>query len=200
MAKVLVLTSNFNKNTSSIGYCALEIFLQEYTRLNPTHEVERVDLNTLPMANKTLNSENLTSGFFNQEDTFDWIQRLKTTEKLVVLSPMTNFAPAPVLRNFIDHIMVADHTFSYKYSKKGEAIGLVTNLKVQIITVQGAPYGWYMWGNHTEYLRGCFEFIGSTVTKPVLISGTKTPLNAGLTPQEQAEKYRAELELRAREF
>lgn len=57
---------------------------------------------------------------------------------------MTNFAPAPVLRNFIDHIMVADHTFSYKYSKKGEAIGLVTNLKTQIITVQGAPYGWYM--------------------------------------------------------
>lgn len=60
------------------------------------------------------------------------------------MSPMTNFAPAPVLRNFIDHIMVADHTFSYKYSKKGEAIGLVTNLKTQIITVQGAPYGWYM--------------------------------------------------------
>lgn len=71
MAKVLVLTSNFNKNASSIGYCALEIFLKEYTRVNPTDEIEMVDLNLLPMANKTLNSQNLTTDFFNQEDTFE---------------------------------------------------------------------------------------------------------------------------------
>ncbi|WP_029330341.1 NAD(P)H-dependent oxidoreductase, partial [Metamycoplasma cloacale] len=68
----------------------------------------------------------------------------------------------------------ANETFSYKYSNKGDAIGLLKNLKLQVIATQGAPEDWYLWGNHVKYLEETFKFLGLNVNESILIAGTKT--------------------------
>jgi len=172
MSKILIITASVNPKEKSVTLNLLDRFLKYYKAKNPNDEFETLDLNTTVFGTKTLTVENFQE-YWDQE-TLDHIKHLKEIDKVIIASPMYNFYIPATVKNYIDHISLANETFSYKYSKKGDAIGLLTNLTVQILAAQGAPLGWYPWGDHVGYLKGVWGFMGAKTTEPILIHGVKT--------------------------
>lgn len=170
--KVLVIISSMIEEKGSFSVALTKHFVKHYQESHPDDEIIYLNLNDTPMALKAITTHNFTT-FFNQEDSDKYIDQLKSVNKLIFSTPMTNFNVTSMTKNYLDHILVADKTFSYKYSKKGDAIGLLTHLKVQILATQGAPYGWYLWGNHTKYLEGTWKFTGANIVPSILVCGTK---------------------------
>ncbi|ATZ18633.1 FMN-dependent NADH-azoreductase [Williamsoniiplasma somnilux] len=194
--KVLVISGTISPKDKSYSWELSKKFIEEYTKNNPKDELIYLDLNHVPMAQKSLTEQNFAT-YFNEEDAMKYIQQLREVDKIVISSPMHNFNVPGIVKNYLDHILLANETFSYKYSKKGDAIGLLTNLTVQILTTQGAPFGWYMWGNHTDYLRGTWEFVGAKVVEPILLAGTKV---SGLTPTQAVDNIVEDITEAAKKF
>ncbi|RMA77502.1 FMN-dependent NADH-azoreductase [Metamycoplasma subdolum] len=172
MKKVLILHSSPILKDSSFSYKACEKFVEFLKEFNPTWEFKVRDLNLEKISQKTLTSQNMKT-YWNEEDSDFFINELKESDYLIVSSSMINFNVPATLKNYLDHICVANKTFSYKYAKENGSVGLLNNLKVKIISSQGAPLGWYPFSNTTSYLKGTFEFLGMQVTKPIVIAGTK---------------------------
>lgn len=191
--KVLVIYGTVSPNDKSYSKALAARFIKHYQALNANDEIIHLDLNNTAMALKTLTRDNFDS-YFNAEDADVYINQLKEVQKVIVVCPMNNFNVSGLMKNYLDHVLVANKTFSYKYSKKGDSIGLLPHLKVQILTTQGAPFGWYPWGNHTEYLKGTWEFVGATVNKPILVAGTKVPPTSSLAPDELIDQYDEEIQ------
>ncbi|ACF07072.1 FMN-dependent NADH-azoreductase [Metamycoplasma arthritidis] len=182
MKKVLVLLSSpVAKENSYSTYFATK-FVEEYQKINQEDEIKIIDLNSFDVSQKTLTSGNFAT-FFNENDSDALINELKSVDKLIVASPMINFNVPATLKNYLDHICVANKTFSYKYKAKGASIGLLDHLKVQIITSQGAPSGWYSFSSHTKYLEGLFNFLGIEIAPSIEITGTK------VDPKPKEELY-----------
>ncbi|MGL5268622.1 MAG: FMN-dependent NADH-azoreductase [Spiroplasma sp.] len=170
--KVLVIISSMIDEKSSYSLALTKRFVKYYQESHPEDEITYLNLNDVTMASKTITTHNFNT-FFNQEDSDKYIEQLKSVNKLIFSTPMTNFNVTSMTKNYLDHILVANKTFSYKYTKQGDAIGLLKNLKVQILATQGAPYGWYLWGNHANYLEGTWKFTGATIVPSILVCGTK---------------------------
>ncbi|WP_322935757.1 FMN-dependent NADH-azoreductase [Mycoplasmopsis felis] len=191
MKKVLILEGNLVKDPNiSYTHATLNI-LDEYLLNSKEYEVQRYDLNTTH--SETYLTKNNIPNYWNEIDADFWINKLKETDLLILSSSMVNFASPVVVKNFIDSICVADKTFSYKYSKKGDAIGLLTNLSVILITSQGAPEGWYQWGNHKEWLKGTFNFLGAKSIKTLSIDGTKVKPISDIKPIQYAQDIKEKL-------
>ncbi|QVK02005.1 FMN-dependent NADH-azoreductase [Mycoplasma mycoides subsp. capri] len=186
MSKVLVLKTTAQADEVSNSVALTNRFLEEYKKFNPDDEIIIVDLNKDEVGTSILTSETFST-FYQQEVTKKYINLLKSVDKLVIACPMYNFSTPVTLKSFIDHVSVANETFSYKYSKKGDAIGLITNLKAQILGVQGAPLGWYPWGQHTQYVEGAMRFLGIEFNKTVLLAGVKVAPLLQLTPEQRVE-------------
>ncbi len=191
--KVLVIYGTVSPREKSYSKALAARFIKHYQTLNAEDEIIHLDLNNTAMALKTLTRDNFDS-YFNAEDTDVYINQLKEVQKVIIVCPMNNFNVSGLMKNYLDHVLVANKTFSYKYSKKGDAIGLLPHLKVQILTTQGAPFEWYPWGNHTEYLKGTWEFVGATVNKPILVAGTKVPPTSALALDELIDQYDEEIQ------
>ena len=174
MAKILAIKTSMvdGSEYGSISSKALAKWIKIYQTRNPSDKIIELDLNVDKVGADVLTSKNFKK-FFESSD--EYINQLKEVDKVVIATPMTNFNyPAP-LKNYLDHILVANKTFKYKYDGKGEAEGLLKHLKVLLITSQGAPKGWYPFGDHTISLTGTWKFVGASVVQPVIIAGTKTP-------------------------
>ncbi len=174
----------------SISTKLAEKFLVEYKNNFPDTNILEIDLNKEEIGKNTLTSRGLeTKSFFSKSTSEKYINLLKESDHLIVASPMINFNVPATLKNFIDHIAVAGNTFKYKYDGDGESEGLLSNLTVQILSTQGAPKGWYPFGDHVAYLKGTFEFLGMKVNEPILVDGTKTKLFAEKTVEERLAEY-----------
>jgi len=138
MNKVIVLYSSPVNKDISISTYLTKKFVEQYKLNNKDDEIIEFDLNDLDLNQQYQNSNNM-SDFFKNQLNDKYINLLKEANKLIIGAPMINFNIPVTLKNFIDHIAIANKTFSYKYSKKGDAIGLLNNLDVQIIATQGAP-------------------------------------------------------------
>ncbi|AKX34038.1 azoreductase [Spiroplasma litorale] len=171
--KVLVIYGTVSPKDKSYSIELTNRFIEEYKKVNKEDEFIYLDLNNEEMAKKTLSRENFQI-YFNDEDAIKYIEQLKSVDKVIISSPMNNFNVSGLIKNYLDHVLLADHSFSYKYAKKDGSVGLLNHLKVQILTTQGAPLGWYPFGNHTEFLKGTWEFVGAKVNEPILLAGTKT--------------------------
>ncbi|WP_026389340.1 FMN-dependent NADH-azoreductase [[Acholeplasma] multilocale] len=197
--KVLAISGTVSPLESSYSLELANRFIEEYKALNPNDDIQYLDLNDVPMAKITLTRENMAT-YFNEEDSMKYINQLKEVDKVIVVSPMNNFGVSGLMKNYLDHILLANQTFSYKYSKKGDAVGLLDHLTVQVLTTQGAPYGWYLWGDHTAFLKGTFEFVGAKVMDPILLAGTKTdPMNK-MTPVEAVSTIEAQITAAVEKF
>ncbi|MDC4181672.1 FMN-dependent NADH-azoreductase [Mycoplasma bradburyae] len=171
MSKILFINSSPIANDASFSYQIAKAFETEYAKLNPSDSIEWLDLNEEEKASDTLTSKNF-SEYFKNENVDPLIEQIKNVDKLVIVAPMTNFNYPATLKNWIDKVFVANKTFSYKYSKKGGSVGLMDHLKVMIINTQGAPEGWYAFGDVSAMLKGAFEFIGAKVDF-IKVCGTK---------------------------
>ncbi|WP_027121478.1 FMN-dependent NADH-azoreductase [Mycoplasma leonicaptivi] len=173
-------------------------YLHEYVK-NQKYDVERVDLNNSIFSKINLNN-NTFKDYWTKTDSDKWISKLKETNLLVISTSMVNFNTNAVVKNFIDSIAVAEKTFSYKYSLTNEAIGFLTNLNVLIIGSQGAEFGRYPWGNHIEWLKGTFKFLGVKNVQTINLLGTKTTELSKMTPKEYVDNNSSYLEKTINEF
>ena len=180
------LMTNPKGSTCSV---AVDLFKSEYEKANPDHESIVLNLNKAKVGSKNLTADNFQE-FFSDGLCDKHIDLLKSVDKVVIGSPMTNFNYPAVLKNYLDHILVANKTFRYKYDGKGESEGLLKNLKVQLLMSQGASLGWYPFASHVDALVGTWNFAGAKVVKPILIDGTKIPENINKTAEEQVEKFK----------
>src|SRR5436190_24039308 len=118
MAKVLVIISSMINEKDSFSIALTKHFVKYYQESHEKDEIIYLNLNYVPMAAKTLTNKNFNT-FFNQEDSDYYINQLKSVDKVIFSTPMTNFNVTSMTKNYLDHILIADKTFSYKYSKKG---------------------------------------------------------------------------------
>lgn len=196
--KVLVIITTMIPANQSFSNALVEKFIEYYKQKNPQDEFIWLNLNKEAMAQISLTVDNFGT-YFNENDSQKYIDQLKEVNKIIIAAPMTNFNYPAVLKNYFDHILVANKTFSYKYYKKGESIGLLTHLKVQILTTQGAPLGWYPWGNHTTMIEGIWKFVGAQVCKPIVIAGTKVNYFEKTT-QDAIKDYDTQIKQAAENF
>lgn len=199
MSKVLVIKSSMNTKTEkgSFSNAIADKFVEIYKSKNPEDQIEYLDINNDKAGTFSLTSENISSYW---DDVDKYIDQLKSVDKLIVSSPMTNFNYPAVLKNYLDKVLVAGKTFKYKYDEIGASEGLVKNLKVQIITTQGAPKGWYPFGDHTISLTGTFKFMGAKVVEPLIVAGLKTPNMIKHSTDEVLEKFASEIKYSAEQF
>ncbi|EFF41808.1 FMN-dependent NADH-azoreductase [Mycoplasmopsis alligatoris] len=200
MSKTLVIYGDLNKAENSYSHLATKSFIEKYKKANPGEVFEEFDLNKTELAKVFLTQENVGS-YYTQVKSDFWIDKLKEVNKVVVAVPMINFGPSAIVKNFIDAVAVANKTFSYKYSKKGDAIGLLDNLeKVLVVASQGAPADWYIWGSHALWLEGTFKFFGAKSVDTLLISGVKTPTFANMTQPEVLATFENEINKKVKAF
>lgn len=169
MKKLLVIKSSVNSIENSVSERVYNAFIKEYSMKNSTDSVEILDLNTESL--EAMTAQNFNK-FYN-EKADKYIEQLKSVDKLVVLAPMYNFNIPATLKIYIDMICQADKTFTYKYAGKDRSKGLLGNLKVEIISSQGAPSDWYPWGATSNYLTELFKFLGAQVHGSITYFGSK---------------------------
>ena len=200
MKKVLVIYSSpmMESSVGSVSETMAKEFIAEYKKYN-NDEIIHLDLNKEKMAGKSLTSQNYAS-FFNEKDSDYYIEQLKSVDKVIIATSMTNFNYTAVLKNYLDHILVANKTFKYKYNKNGQSEGLLSHLKVQILTTQGAEYGWYLWGDVSKMLIGTWKFVGANVVGSITIYGTKTPTKINLSTREKVQEHLEEIKKAAKAF
>ncbi|ATZ17654.1 FMN-dependent NADH-azoreductase [Mesoplasma melaleucae] len=183
MSKVLVLNGSVIPSEKSNSHEMARVFLEEYKKVNPKDEIIELNLNKLVVGTNTLTTETFGT-YWSEDEGMKYINQLKEVDKVLVIAPMYNFQVSGMLKNYIDHVALANQTFSYKYATKGESIGLLDKLKIQILATQGAPKGWYPWGDHVAYLKGTWEFMGATVAEPILLAGVKVEPLSTQTPKD----------------
>lgn len=202
MAKVLVLNAHVTPNEISRSLAMGELFIEKYKKLNPKDEIITMDLNKEEMAKITLSQETIGT-FWSQETSKKYINQLKAVDKLLIVTPMINWGVSPLLKNYIDHVSLANETFSYEKSTSAQGFpaGLLTNLTVQLIATKGSPVEWYSdIMNIGNYINGIFTVFESK-TKPALVFGAMDMgAYTGKTTKEVALTFENELEKAAKNF
>ncbi len=164
----IIASPNNPSLSSAANIKVAELLRKKY----PNSEFTLVDLNNTPFANNSLTVQSKPT-FWTETESDYWIDKLKETDILIISTPMINFNYSGALKNFIDSICVADKSFTYKYVTKGASRGLIDKLRVIIVATQGAPKGWYLFGDHVRNLKGTFRFLGAKKVNSLLIDGTK---------------------------
>lgn len=190
--KTLVLYASplTKSKPGSISQKATKKFLELYKVNNFNKEIIELDLNEKKCLTKSLDSFSFKDGsFFSDGLTDEILSQLKNVDHLIISTSMINFNVPAVLKNLIDRIAVANKTFKYKYDGNGKSEGLIKHITVQIIATQGAPKGWYPFGDHVTYLEGVFNFLGMKVQESILIAGTKTKEWSASSIEKNISKY-----------
>ncbi|WP_026389377.1 FMN-dependent NADH-azoreductase [[Acholeplasma] multilocale] len=199
MSKVLVITGTINSPENSRSLELTKVFLEEYKALNPNDEITIMDLNNEPMAEIALTNKNI-GDFYTEENSFKYINQLKSMDKLIVAVPMHNLTVSGMFKNYLDHIFVPEMTFSYKQMENGIPKGLLSNLKVQILATAGTAEGVYPFANMKDWLVGTFKWLGTEVNTPIWLSGADAFENMGKTKEELVEAIKEEIIAVAKTF
>ena len=198
MSKLLVVYCAPTEMEKSHTAALVNRFLKYYTEKNLDVNVKWLDLNKEEEITNCVLNNNNTKAFYEQSDKY--IDQLKEMDHLIIATPMNNFNVSSLLKNYIDHIAVAKKTFEYKYDGFRKSIGLLSNLKIQILATQGAPIDWYPFSNFVKYLEGLFDFFGCTLSRSILVDGTKTAKYKEKTLEEVIDEYNGEIKEKAYRF
>ncbi|UWD34160.1 FMN-dependent NADH-azoreductase [Mesomycoplasma molare] len=199
--KVLVIKGSIVNSGTSSSKLMTDKFMDFYKEKNPSHEIIELDLNKEKTASVSLSEAGLVGGqFWKDIEANKLVDLLKSVDKVVFSTSMVNFNYSGVVKNFIDAICIPNVTFTYKYSEKGQAKGLLDHLKVQILTSQGAPADWYPFGDFTANLKGTWEFLGANVVSYVKLAGTNVAPLQTMTAEEKVATIENELKEAASKF
>ena len=128
----------------------------------------------------------------------EFVAELLAADEIVISTPMYNFNIPAALKAWIDHVVRAGKTFSYR---DGTPKGLATGKKVTILI---ASAGEYHKGSPIEsfdfevpYLRFIFGFIGITDLTIVHAGGTSKVGQGDVTESVFLEKFTHEVDLAA---
>lgn len=183
MSKILFIQSYLSKDFSVSEY-ASEKFIKEYSIKHPNDEIIILDLNKEKKLQTVLSLNNFDS-FWN-EDSQRYIDLINNSDKIIISTGMINFTISPLLKNFLDNILVANKTFKYKYEEKNKSVGLVDpNKKILLIMAQGSYKNWYEFSAFDDYLINVLKFIGLKDINLLLFDGTKTHDQSKLSIEEK---------------
>ncbi|GED15053.1 FMN-dependent NADH-azoreductase [Aneurinibacillus migulanus] len=182
MAKVLYVTVNPKPVELSFSLRLGESFLKEYKQHSPNDTIEHLDLykEDIPLIDalvlgawgKVAQNENL-----NEEESrvlgrmTELLDQFISADKIVFVTPMWNLSYPPMLKAYIDNIVIAGKTF--KYTEQGP-MGLLSGKRVMHIQGRG---GVYSEGPATafeftdKYLRSIMAFIGINDYEHIFVEG-----------------------------
>ncbi|KAI8062575.1 FMN-dependent NADH-azoreductase 1 [Gongronella butleri] len=121
--------------------------------------------------------------------------QFKSAHTFVIVMPLHNFSVPSKLKDYMDNIIISDHTF--KYTSNGY-VGLMTgNRRVLVIQASGAVLTNNDWFTSVEFshqfLKASFEFMGILDYQIIRVQGTDTskvadPLTPVLHEADEAAK------------
>ncbi len=211
MSKVLYVTANPKPVEKSFGLTVGNVFLNEYKNCNPQDEIIHLDvyaMNIQLVDKDVLNTwEKLPKGVRFAD--LSEIEKKKLLEinaatelflsadKYIFVSPLWNLGVPPMLKAYIDNVVIVGKTF--KYTANGP-VGLLKNKKAMHIQSCGGIYSQgpaadYEGGN--RYLKTILGFMGVADIQTLFVEGTN--LDPNKADEIKAQGSAKALEL-AKEF
>ncbi|MBG0730707.1 FMN-dependent NADH-azoreductase [Mycoplasma sp. 'Moose RK'] len=168
MTNILYIKSHLGEKSTCNRVA--DIFIENYQKINNDAKILKFDLNNEKVGKISLNAENF-SDFWQQVNADFWINQLKNAKKVIISTPIINWGYTAQIKNFFDAVCLADKTFSYKYSKKDGAIGLLDNIEnVQIIISSHSKKSDFVNPSPVETIAGTFKFLGAKkINSPLII-------------------------------
>lgn len=182
MAKVLYIKANPKKEEDSISLSIGRQFINSYKEKNQTDEIIEVDvykdlitfidddvLNSWQKLRANESFGNLTESEQQKIHLMNGlIEEFISADKYIIASPMWNFSVPPLLKAYIDNIVIAGKTF--KYTENGPA-GLLQNKKMLHIQASGGVYENSPFDFSDKYISTIFKFMGVVDIRSILAQG-----------------------------
>ncbi|RIV16746.1 FMN-dependent NADH-azoreductase [Mycoplasmopsis gallopavonis] len=191
MKQVLLLNGSISNNSSSKSQIILDYFLEKLKEQKPNLKLESYDLNKTH-SRALLHSNNINN-FYQVLKSDKWIKKLREVDTLILVSSEVNFSPAPVVRNFIDSILVAKETFNYSQNLNDENKGNLNHLNVILITSRGSQPDWYKWSRSVSWLENVWKFLRAKQVFKLEITGTNLPTIKNLNKEEFINLYKKDI-------
>jgi FMN-dependent NADH-azoreductase len=200
MANVLYVKVNPQVDEASFSTRLAQVFLDEYKTANPTDTVTTLDLykETVPFIDgdvlaawgKAGAGEELSAVELEKVTRMgELVEQFLQADKVIFSAPMWNLSFPPLMKAYIDNILIAGKTF--KYTENGP-VGLASDKKVVLLEARG---GVYSEGPAAEleftqsYLRTVMGFIGVQDFHLVVAEGMAyTPAEADNILAKASEK------------
>ena len=204
MAKVLYIKANPKKEEDSISLSIGRQFINSYKEKNQTDEIIEVDvykdlitfidddvLNSWQKLRNNVGFHDLTESEQQKIHLMNGlVDEFISADKYIIASPMWNFSVPPLLKAYIDNILIAGKTF--KYTETGP-VGLLQNKKMLHIQASGGVYENSTMDFSAKYISAVFKFIGVEDIRSILIQGVNLyPDKLVTLTQEAAEKAKLE--------
>lgn len=188
MKKVLYITANPQKEAQSYSKRTGKYYLEQL-KLNQEAEVIELDVYnaSIPLIDDDVMTAwgQLQSGTpftdlsqsqqFKVQQMNENLQQFKDVDEYVIVTPVWNFSVPPMLKAYIDNIVIAGETF--KYEESGP-VGLMKDKKLTIIQAAGSfmSEGDMLDFNFANrYLEKVFQFLGIRDIKHITIEGVAIP-------------------------
>lgn len=184
MAKVLYLSANPKDEQNSLSLSVARHFITEYKANNPDDKVQEINLYTdeFQVVDKDVVNgwEKLWAG--QPSEALSGVEKEKVSkvdavvdnfisaDKYIIANPLWNLSIPPMLKAYIDSIVIAGKTF--KFTEYGP-VGILKNKKLLHIQASG---GIYVSKNSpvdhsNKYIKDIFGFIGVDQFEAIMIEG-----------------------------
>jgi FMN-dependent NADH-azoreductase len=205
--KVLYITANPKAVEYSHSLSVGERFIEEYLKNNREDEVVRIDLFEKNVPNIDYDVMGAWGKLANGV-TFDLLteseqQKLSSmnsnleefmnADKYVFVSPLWNFGLPPVLKAYIDNLLISGKTF--RYTETGP-LGLLLNKKSLVIQASGGIYtndAMKDFEHGSNFLKVPLNFIGINDQHEILIEGVNMSDDNGMAIRQKNMEIATEL-------
>lgn len=197
--KVLYITANPKPEAYSHSLSVGRKFIEEYQTINKDDEVVRLDLFNKEVPSIDYDVMGAWGKLRNGVDFSELsdvekeklalmdgnLEEFMSADKYVFVAPLWNFGLPPVLKAYIDNLLIAGKTF--KYTDKG-SVGLLENKKSLYIQASGGVYSsdqMKPYEHGSNYLKVPLNFIGINDQTELLIEGVNMVSDGGMEIREQ---------------
>lgn len=197
--KVLYITANPKDVNHSHSLSVGEKFIEEYQKLNTDHTVKRIDLYQQEVP--TIDYDVMGAwGKLSQGVSFEDLSEVEQSklsqmnknldefmdaDKYVFVAPLWNFGLPPVLKAYIDNVLIAGKTF--KYTETGP-IGLLENKKSLYIQASGGVYSnknMQAYEHGSNFMKVPLGFIGIEDQSELLVEGVSMATDQGMSIRQE---------------
>lgn len=180
MKKILAVLANPKPSASSYTLRLTDAFLAAYAERHPNDIIERLDLysSDIPLIDATvLAAWGKKDDYTPEEQRItarmnELLEQFLAADKVVLAAPMWNFLFPPLLKAYIDNLVIAGKTFSY--TETGP-VGLLADKPVLLIQARGGIYQeipFSTFDHATPYLKHIFGFLGIQNFHTLVCEGT----------------------------
>lgn len=194
MKKLLYITANPKAVSDSHSLTVGESFLNEYKLKNPNDEIEVIDLfkAAVPLIDydvmnawNKLQSGTAFSDLTKEESTKVMamnknLEQFMNADKYVFVTPLWNFGVPPMVKAYVDNIVISGKTFSYNETGP---VGLLKDKKALHIQASGSVFSSGMMQSYehgNSYMDVVLKFIGVSDKQELLVEGMAMTNDGGL--------------------